>query len=475
LFQQVIKVILLADRMHLDRTQIFGFVLWGLAFVYIVVRAGLLSFTYDECWSFMGYAEQSVWSTVTNETPAANNHILHSLLMKVAFSLFGMSELALRLPVLLGFVVFGWFSWNVAKEFQGMQLLVFAGLVLQPYLLDYFVLARGYGLALAFMMGALLFAYRYSQSKVSSHALWALVFAAAASYTNFTYLLLYISIGMMLVFFGWRNAGVKRLIPILLTVSVFLVMLVAYPISRLIEAQELYYGGTVGFYTDTLKTLGHVASYKLMGGGALAALFALVLLYSGAHVLYLIWRKKSLSMGVVAASVLVLIALGSVMQHYIIGSKFLIDRTAMVLLPLFVLAAFHLIQSHIKRPKLAAGLLVSACAVNMALAANLTHTIDFKEHADYKAAFYEISEVAEKDTDPFRLGKSVYMNAPIGYYRRRMDMLYVQKAGLEFCDGAGPVRFYYLFGKDVSCVEGKPVELIAHYPVSDTYLYQTIE
>jgi len=50
-------------------------------FSYINLRAWFLAFTYDESWTFLGYATEDFWKVVTNEFPAANNHVLHSLIM----------------------------------------------------------------------------------------------------------------------------------------------------------------------------------------------------------------------------------------------------------------------------------------------------------------------------------------------------------------------------------------------------------
>lgn len=77
--------------------------------------------------------------------------------------LLGSSELALRLPNLLAHVVYLHASARVALKARGLVLTVGCFLLLNahPYLLDFFGLARGYGLACGLMMMSLWQVVRY--------------------------------------------------------------------------------------------------------------------------------------------------------------------------------------------------------------------------------------------------------------------------------------------------------------------------
>ena len=84
----------------------------------------------------------------------------------------------------------------------------------------------------------------------------------------------------------------------------------------------------------------------------------------------------------------------------------------------------------------------------------------------------EIYKKEDTGVDVFTLGKSTYMNATINFFRSKNKLDFINGADLRFCNDRGPYPYYYLFGVDKQCVEGLPVELIKHYPVSDTYLYR---
>src|SRR5947208_9044151 len=67
----------------------------------------------------------------------------------------GLSKLALRLPALCGGIAFAFFAirWS-ARAFPTIRtrVLAVALLTLNPFVLDFLVAARGYSLALAFLM-----------------------------------------------------------------------------------------------------------------------------------------------------------------------------------------------------------------------------------------------------------------------------------------------------------------------------------
>ena len=131
------------------------------AFVWAVVRACVQSMTGDEAESYLIFAarlQPSHW------VPAANNHLLNSLLMRGFTSVFGVSNLTVRAPALIGAALY------IAATFYLCQLIVrqwrvriplFVCLVYNPFMFDFFVAARGYGLATAFLLCAILLAARH--------------------------------------------------------------------------------------------------------------------------------------------------------------------------------------------------------------------------------------------------------------------------------------------------------------------------
>src|SRR3569833_438230 len=66
-------------------------------FTYVLIRSFTVTITSDEVWTLNGFAETPLWKIVTSKSPAANNHILNTILTKVC-ARFSTSEFSLRLP-----------------------------------------------------------------------------------------------------------------------------------------------------------------------------------------------------------------------------------------------------------------------------------------------------------------------------------------------------------------------------------------
>ncbi len=126
-----------------------------------VYRAGSQSVTIDEATTYLWFASKP-WYQVFHSYDA-NHHILHTILVKLSTGAFGLSSLALRLPSLLGGVLYFAGCLTLSRNWFGrnwLGLAALASLTVNPYVLDFLSCARGYGLALAFLVWGLFFAAR---------------------------------------------------------------------------------------------------------------------------------------------------------------------------------------------------------------------------------------------------------------------------------------------------------------------------
>ena len=87
-------------------------------FAISVYRAATLALTIDEASTYVGYVHLG-WNGIFHGPFDANNHILYSILEKFSRQWFGMSELSLRLPALLGA---GLFLWSLARLAAGIKI-----------------------------------------------------------------------------------------------------------------------------------------------------------------------------------------------------------------------------------------------------------------------------------------------------------------------------------------------------------------
>lgn len=445
------------------------------ALIYVHYRALTLDFTYDECWTFLGYATQAFHEIVSNQFPAANNHILHSLLMKCSHALFGNAEYVLRLPVLIAFMLYIPLCFRLSKILTGEYWWgLFIALVYQPYLLDYFTMARGYGIALTAMLTAILALTRFINEKSWKFAAGALLAAAVSAYANFSYLLFFIALSIVILWRAISMQAIKKAMGMVATFWLLLTLISYRPLHQLIESKELYYGGREGLLADTMPSLVHIISYGNLEGRfwslALFGLLAWIIL----HALWSMRKMESKYFTKISGAILGIWLMGTILQHIILDSPWPVERTAMFMIPLLLLALGQFITAfsiQIRGAMMAA--MSIASLFNCAISANFTHFLDFREYADTKKAMQLIKNDTPNATAPFLIGKSVYMNATINYYKLRLDMPYVMQSGLEFCANDGTHKpYYYLFAKDTNCLTGMDVREIKHFEVSDTYLYK---
>ncbi|SRR5579884_1625337 len=130
------------------------------AFAWAIARACVQSITIDEADTyllFVGRFEPFHWYA------AANNHVLNSALMRLFTSVFGLSHLTVRAPALVGAAIYIAAAWylchliatSTAEQNLALEWPLFVCLVYNPFVFDYLVAARGYGLASAFLICAL--------------------------------------------------------------------------------------------------------------------------------------------------------------------------------------------------------------------------------------------------------------------------------------------------------------------------------
>jgi hypothetical protein len=117
------------------------------AAAYVVARAVSVPITYDEATSLYRYVQAE--PAALADFAAATNHLLNSVLTRAVHAVAGSAPWALRLPNVLAGVMFLVVAARLAGRTH-QPVIGAAGAVLlatNPYLLDYFALSRGYGLA----------------------------------------------------------------------------------------------------------------------------------------------------------------------------------------------------------------------------------------------------------------------------------------------------------------------------------------
>jgi hypothetical protein len=169
-----------------DRINIV-FLILGLAIVcYILLRAYYVDITDDEAWSF--YNVKKFWYVET--LCSGNTHWFNFAAIKMAL-LFGLEKAwQLRWFSVLSGIMFLYigYIWIKGLPCFYLKLFAFSLIFLNPFLLEYLTLARGYSAGLYFVALSLCFFIKsISENEKRQWALLALVFAGFSAVANFSF------------------------------------------------------------------------------------------------------------------------------------------------------------------------------------------------------------------------------------------------------------------------------------------------
>lgn len=122
-----------------------------------IYRAATQAIVYDEAATYLIFVTGPIDHVFTWYN--ANNHVLFTLLANATTEAFGVSELTLRLPSVMagtGYLVVAAILARRICTRDGLFLLTFCALALNPLVFDFQSAARGYGLALFLFMAGLM-------------------------------------------------------------------------------------------------------------------------------------------------------------------------------------------------------------------------------------------------------------------------------------------------------------------------------
>jgi hypothetical protein len=161
-----------------------------------VYKASVASMTHDESSTYLNFVirkEIKLWTCYKNPDcwSTANNHLLNTAMMRASASVFGPHEFALRLPNLALLAIYLICAVMLLKDTAGGTAISVFGISLMagnPYVIDFFALARGYGMGLGFMMMSMFLMWKYIQGRKSGYCVLAFISATAAVFANLTYI-----------------------------------------------------------------------------------------------------------------------------------------------------------------------------------------------------------------------------------------------------------------------------------------------
>ena len=462
-----------------------------LLLIYTGYRAATLSFTIDESISFNVFVPLKFMGIISYKIASSNHHMINTLCMKFMAYFFGTSEFSLRFPSLLSHCFYLIFTYKIIKKISS-PFIVLAGFLLlnlNPYLLDFFSLARGYAMAVTFTVISLYFLFTYIENTKDKNIIWSLFFAILAVLSNFSLLIYFVSlIGVINLYWISSQSNfkfadlLKKNYPVIIS-SLLLIAIMFEPIRKLIKYKEFYDGGLNGFWSDTVGSLISATLYersyqslcfvylKYFIGISCAIMFIAFVyrLFSGK------WKVFS-ERATVSVLLLFLPCVVTVAQHYILKSNYLINRMALFLIPLFFISIFMFIDEY---GKVLAVKIISWTLVYILAGAFAFHTINsintssalyWKFDADTKRMLYDLDQQVQKDNiSSVKLGVMTLYEPAINFYRKTKKYDWLEKVTE---DGYRELNYnyYYLGDSSMSFIKSRNLTVLKHYSTSNSCL-----
>jgi hypothetical protein len=305
-------------------------------------RAWQLPLVHDEARTWLVYVLTSDFLPFSAQWDAGN-HVLVTASAWCSVQLFGEAPVVLRLFSVLSFALYAWYGWRLSTLLRSSMLAWSLRLpwLCTPFLLDFFSLFRGYGPALAFLAMAVYHLVVFIRAP-RDQRLWPLLLAVAlGTWCSLNGTLLGVMM-LALVMPGIVACSGKYRVVLLVQWLVVglapLVVALRYG-QGLAERGALYYGSDAGWVDGTLASLTH----PLLGTHAPFArwlLLVTVLLALVVAVYAVVKQGAELLREPLTVVALLLAAevVGRTLMHVIWGTLFPIDRTALHLVPLALLA-----------------------------------------------------------------------------------------------------------------------------------------
>jgi hypothetical protein len=313
------------------------------AMAWAIARAYVQSFTIDEADTYNVFVFRNIYLRY-----AANNHLLNSILMFGATRWLGTSQFTARLPALLGAALYLGAVYRFCRLLGAslfVQLTVFVCLVFNPFIFDHLVAARGYGLAMAFLLWEIVY---FAEQALPENG-WLLTACAVSSacaglsiVANFSFAFVNLAAMIAILGFAWHRRPRQwfRVFAACVLPAAAVIGIVASYAFLHWQADELMFGAhslretfasviASSLFQTRLETLAALV-FPLVGAAGMLWLLCLVVRRP---------KARLAPLGIAAAAVFA----ATTVIHYAAFRLFDLplpkDRTALFFFPLFMISA----------------------------------------------------------------------------------------------------------------------------------------
>lgn len=322
----------------MNKTERIAFIiLTFLVWVYLGLRSYNIPLIHDETVTYYLYIQDG------NFIPPwaywdANNHLLNSAFGALFKVIFGHSPFLARLGSWLSFIPFVIFLYGLSNYIKGkvFKWAFIIPLISTPFFIEFFSLTRGYGMAMSWFLGTLLFAMKYAETRSNKYFIGLGITGLLTSLSSLSVIVaVFIVYGWVLL--EWYFTNKEKTVRFGLKWFGWLMLPqlpLVYYVFQLKDKGLLYYGGD-----EVVKySLEPFARYffnnrELWWVAAIAISFLF-----GFYLITFMYQqfKPVFKVENLPAFVLILSLISVFAQHFIIGVNYPEDRASLYFFPLIV-------------------------------------------------------------------------------------------------------------------------------------------
>lgn len=460
---------------------------------YSGMRAYHLSMTHDESATYLGFHDVNIFSCFSSPScwGSANNHLLNTFLMQKSIYIFGANEFGIRFPNVAAHVLYLVFSFLLIYKIAPDVITFIGGFLMLNliiYMLDFFSLARGYGLCAGFQMMSIYFLYQYIRNENWKDLVFvfiAVLFSISSNFTAFNYLAAVW--GSLIIFHlssliphirlsksSFRPNWKHHLIPLL----IFILSIVSFGRILLLlkSSGEFEYGASsiLFAYREMVRDIiyGWWANDNTRVTIALNV-FAVVVIICIINAFICYWKKPGLvfnKINLIVNLIFIFMNFIMIVQHWLLDSNYLINRKALLFYPLIGLMFYLLTVSFYERlstiTKVLSGCISLILAVQFFSLANFKscrewwYDVNTKEMVLYVQSQHRENEPSVKLAVNwlFHPSSTFYINQ----YNMNIDLMPYNKQ----IDTVNFYDYYYIQDEDFTL-------LANHYKKEKEYLWGT--
>lgn len=446
-----------------------------LSLLYSVYHALFINITYDEAVSFSLYAVTPLSDIVSMKIPSANNHILNSILMRIFAFLFGKSVFVLRLPNLIAHFVFLTYLFLVLKKVNNSLLRVasFCLIAFNPFFLDLFTVARGYGLSLACVAAAMYYFIRWAKNKSNTSLILHIIALFFAIMANLNAIVVFISFYIVsnIVILNNTDLVKKRKLFVFAGLCYLIAAFVSFAVlytavKKLIITGQFYYGGEIGLINDTLNSVIYesIAYYSAseIALQLISVVLTVFILLSGIMLFVILIKNRREALNnffFIFTALFFIYCLGLLILHFIFGALFPISRTASLFLLLLLFMCVFLLN-NILSYKLGKGILITVSVFiivliipNFVLSIDRNYINEWKFDADNLRMLSDVKVLISEEIktgNKIVLGTSWEMSPSLNFYIYTLKLNYIKCVGNRIPWDDNIVDYVFVRKRDIN-------------------------